>query len=198
MAETSKETILRALRGTKLEPVALPDLNQSWVRFDDPGKQFAEVLQAVGGRCVRAAGLPEVNEELGRLPAFQQARIIGSSVAGIDRVNFDVTAAADPHDVEKLDFFVAPGEFAVAENGAVWVTSAQTPHRVLFFIAQHLALVVPSSQLLHNLHEAYQRLRFDRPEFGLFISGPSKTADIEQSLVIGAHGARSLTVFLVG
>ncbi|MCL4203821.1 MAG: LUD domain-containing protein [Pirellulaceae bacterium] len=198
MAETSKETILSALRGTKLEAVALPDLNQSWVRFDDPGKQFAEVLQAVGGRCVRVAGLQEVNEELGRLPAFQQARIIGSSVAGIDRVNFDVTAAADPHDVEKLDFFVAPGEFAVAENGAVWVTSAQAPHRVLFFIAQHLALVVPASQLLHNLHEAYQRLRFDRPEFGLFISGPSKTADIEQSLVIGAHGARSLTVFLVG
>ena len=198
MAETSKETILRALRGTKLEPVDLPDLDQAWVRYDDPVKQFAEVLQAVGGRCVRAAGLQEVNEELGRLPAFQQARIIGSSVAGIDRVNFDVTAAVDPHDVEKLDFFVASGEFAVAENGAVWVTNAQTSHRVLFFIVQHLALVVPAGQLIHNLHEAYQRLRFDRPEFGLFISGPSKTADIEQSLVIGAHGPRSLTVFLVG
>jgi L-lactate dehydrogenase complex protein LldG len=96
-----------------------------------------------------------------------------------------------------LDFFVGAGQFAVAENGAVWVASGQTSHRVLFFIAQHLALIVPASELVHNMHEAYRRLRFDRPEFGLFISGPSKTADIEQSLVIGAHGARSHTVFLV-
>ncbi|MCU0983250.1 MAG: LUD domain-containing protein, partial [Pirellulaceae bacterium] len=70
-------------------------------------------------------------------------------------------------------------------------------HRVLFFIVQHLVLIVPADRVLHNLHEAYGQLRFDRPEFGLFISGPSKTADIEQSLVIGAHGARSLTVFLL-
>jgi L-lactate dehydrogenase complex protein LldG len=85
----------------------------------------------------------------------------------------------------------------VAENGAVWVPGAQVLHRVLFFIVQHLALIVPADRVLHNLHEAYGHLRFDRPEFGLFISGPSKTADIEQSLVIGAHGARSLTVFLL-
>ena len=42
------------------------------------------------------------------------------------------------------------------------------------------------------------RLRFEEPGFGLFISGPSKTADIELALVIGAHGARSTMVFLVG
>ena len=93
--------------------------------------------------------------------------------------------------------FVAPGEFAVAENAAVWVTDQSLRHRVLYFLSQHMALVVPANQLLHNMHEAYRRLSFDRPQFGLFISGPSKTADIEQSLVIGAHGPRSLTVFLM-
>ena len=59
-------------------------------------------------------------------------------------------------------------------------------------------LVVQADQIVHNLHEAYRRIAFDQPRFGVFISGPSKTADIEQSLVIGAHGARSLTVFVVG
>ena len=103
----------------------------------------------------------------------------------------------DPHALEDVDFFIAPGEFAVAENAAVWVTDQSLRHRVLYFLSQHMALVVPASQLIHNMHEAYRRLSFDRPQFGLFISGPSKTADIEQSLVIGAHGPRSLTVFLM-
>ena len=72
------------------------------------------------------------------------------------------------------------------------------PHRAIFFITQHLALVVPAEQMVHNLHEAYARISLGTSSLGVFISGPSKTADIEQSLVIGAHGPRSLTVFLVG
>ena len=69
-------------------------------------------------------------------------------------------------------------------------------HRAIYFIAQHLVLVVPREALLDHLHQAYERLSFAGAGYGLFISGPSKTADIEQSLVIGAHGARSLTVLL--
>jgi L-lactate dehydrogenase complex protein LldG len=85
----------------------------------------------------------------------------------------------------------------VAENGAVWVNDVAITHRVLYFLPQHLALVVPAAKLVHNLHDAYAQLPIGQTPFGSFISGPSKTADIEQALVIGAHGARSLTVFLV-
>ncbi|RMF38130.1 MAG: hypothetical protein D6753_16315, partial [Planctomycetota bacterium] len=70
-------------------------------------------------------------------------------------------------------------------------------HRVIFFITQYLVLVVPKDQIVHNMHQAYARIDAPRPGFGLFLSGPSKTADIEQSLVIGAHGCRQLQVFLV-
>jgi L-lactate dehydrogenase complex protein LldG len=59
-------------------------------------------------------------------------------------------------------------------------------------------LIVPADQIVHNMHQAYDRLQFNEPSYRLFISGPSKTADIEQSLVIGAQGPRSLVVFLVG
>jgi L-lactate dehydrogenase complex protein LldG len=48
------------------------------------------------------------------------------------------------------------------------------------------------------MHQAYERLQGREYNFGVFIAGPSKTADIEQSLVLGAHGARTMTVFLVG
>jgi L-lactate dehydrogenase complex protein LldG len=66
--------------------------------------------------------------------------------------------------------------------------------------------VVPAGEIVDHMHAAYDRLgvaglggsAFAQPMFGAFISGPSKTADIEQSLVIGAHGPRSLTVFLLG
>ncbi len=197
MAETSRDTILQSLRAARLESVELPELDPSWSQFADPKARFAQVLESVGGRCLSATDLPDANRQLAQLPEFQQARLIGSTVAGVDRVNFDVMGVSDPHELEPLDFFVAPGQFAVAENGAVWVSDAQVPHRALWFIVQHLALIVPADQIVHNLHQAYQRLRFDHAEFGLLIAGPSKTADIEQSLVIGAHGPRSLTVILL-
>ena len=110
----------------------------------------------------------------------------------------DLDSVDDPHQLEDVDLFVTRGEFGVAENAAVWATDVHTKHRVLYFLTQHLVLVLPAREIVDNMHQAYERLEFTQPRFGLFISGPSKTADIEQSLVIGAHGARSMTVFLVG
>jgi L-lactate dehydrogenase complex protein LldG len=197
MADNSRQAILDQLRRTTLEPVALPDLRGPWTTSDDPRRQFAEVLAAVGGRAITVGSLAEVNAELEKIPAYRNARQICSRVAGIARANVDLDAAGDPHDLEKVDFFIAPGEFGVAENAAVWVTDESIKHRVLYFLTQHLALVVPARELVSNMHEAYQRVKLGQRQFGLFLSGPSKTADIEQSLVIGAHGARSLTAFLV-
>ena len=91
-----------------------------------------------------------------------------------------------------------PGAFAVAENGAVWLPTAGLKHRGVFVVTEHLALAVPAGEIVNDLHEAYRRISFPGAGFGTFISGPSKTADIEQALVIGAHGARTCTVFLVG
>jgi L-lactate dehydrogenase complex protein LldG len=86
------------------------------------------------------------------------------------------------------------GEFGVAENGAIWLSEDALPHRVVPFICQHLVINV--SEIVPTMHAAYARLGEVKSGFGLFLAGPSKTADIEQSLVIGAHGARSLTVVI--
>ena len=86
----------------------------------------------------------------------------------------------------------------MAENGSVWVTDEVLRQRAVYFAVQHLALIVSKQDMVSNMHQAYEKIQFRKPYFGMFLAGPSKTADIEQSLVIGAHGARSLTVFLVG
>ena len=136
--------------------------------------------------------------ELEKSHAYSSAKKICSLVPGVPRANVDLEAVDDPHDLRDVDLFIAPGEFGVAENAAVWLTDQTAKHRVLYFLCQHLILVVPADQLVSNMHQAYDRLSFAEPGLGLFLCGPSKTADIEQALVIGAHGARSLTVFLMG
>jgi L-lactate dehydrogenase complex protein LldG len=198
MAASSKADILRTLRGTIVESVELPNLDQPWTTFEDRLGQFCTVLQAVGGQAVRAGDMDEVNRELEQLPAYAEAKKVCSLVDGIRKANVQLENATDPHQLEDVDFFVAAGRFGVAENAAVWLTDEGLRHRALYFLSQHLALVLPAAELVDNMHQAYQRLSFAEPGFGLFLSGPSKTADIEQSLVIGAHGARSHTVFLVG
>jgi L-lactate dehydrogenase complex protein LldG len=176
----------------------LPELGRGpWITFADPSAQFENVLSAVGGRCVRVATIDDVRRELADLPAYAAAKKVYSLCDGIASRGVDPHVIRDPHQLEDVDCAILPGDFAVAENAAAWVTDDGVPDRVIYFIAQHVALVLPAREIVHNMHEAYERLRFAGTGFGCFISGPSKTADIEQSLVIGAHGARSLTVFLL-
>jgi L-lactate dehydrogenase complex protein LldG len=105
--------------------------------------------------------------------------------------------SVDPHDLEDVDLAIIRGHFGVAENSAIWVTNELLGQRVVPFIAQHLAIVIKRSDLLANMHQAYDKIGGLQYEFGTFIAGPSKTADIEQSLVLGAHGPRSLIVFIL-
>lgn len=211
----SRSEILRLVRQQLVEAVEHPGQDGPWIRYDDPLAQFTEVLEGVGGRVVLATDLQDVRRQLDEIEPFVSAGQVVSSIADLSlnetgggdagaaaggsesRTVLDLEQIDDPHDLEQVDFAVVPGQFAVAENAAVWVATEVIHWRAVCFLSQHLALVMPRDHLVHSMHEAYQHLQFAGPGFGVFVSGPSKTADIEQSLVIGAHGARSLTVFFV-
>ena len=105
--------------------------------------------------------------------------------------------SADPHAFENVDLAILKGHFGVAENGAVWITDKLMGDRSIPFISQHLALVINKQDIVPTLQEAYERIGYDPYDYGTFIAGPSKTADIEQSLVLGAHGPKSMIVFLM-
>jgi L-lactate dehydrogenase complex protein LldG len=195
---SSKAKIIASIRKRLPESTPLPELTGPWIEFADREKQFTDVLSFVGGQTVVATGLEEVAHAVRRMPPMESAKQIVCTVPDLDLGNFDLASVDDPHDLAMVDVAILPGEFAVAENGAVWVTGKNVRHRAIYFLTQHLVLVVPRDQIIDNLHQAYERIGFEGAGYGLFISGPSKTADIEQSLVIGAHGPRSLTVVLAG
>jgi L-lactate dehydrogenase complex protein LldG len=203
---SSKDSILESLRRNRPGPSELPDVNHAWTTYDDPRAKFIEVLEAVGGKAITARNAADLNDQLRKLPQLSTAQKVASLVPGVGSPNVDVATVDSPHALADVDVAILHGKFAVAENAAVWVTDHNMSQRVLYFLCQHLILVVPVSAIVDHMHAAYARIAaasqngrppFAEPIFGDFISGPSKTADIEQSLVIGAHGPRSLTVCLL-
>jgi L-lactate dehydrogenase complex protein LldG len=197
---SAKTSILTAIRRNRPPSVERPTCAGEWISYPDRRQQFIDVLEAVGGQAFRGTR-DEVAQQLRALPIYANAQHVISLVASIGESNVDISAIDSPHALDNIDVAILPGEFAVAENAAIWVTDRGLPFRVLYFLCQHLVLVVHSRDFLNHMHEAYDRLEQSKPfadaAFGTFISGPSKTADIEQSLVIGAHGPRSLTVCIL-
>jgi L-lactate dehydrogenase complex protein LldG len=108
-----------------------------------------------------------------------------------------LSTTVDPHTFQDVELAVIQAHFSVAENGAVWLTEELMGQRILPYICQHLAVVIRAESIVPTLHEAYERIGSSDYGFGGFIGGPSKTADIEQALVLGAHGPLSMTAFVL-
>ena len=190
----ARDEILRALRAARVPELPRPDAGAvAGIRYDDVRDRFAKAVVENGGRCALVLE-GTVAAALRQIPGYPEARKIASLIPEIG--NIDLTAVKDPHELEDVDFCVLPAELGVAENGACWITDHGHANRAVCFLAQHLVIVVKASTLVHNLHDAYLRLELPRRGFSMWLAGPSKTADIEQSLVIGAHGARSCTVLV--
>jgi L-lactate dehydrogenase complex protein LldG len=102
-----------------------------------------------------------------------------------------------PAELARLSKLYLNGGVAVAENGSIWVDDQLMKVRLLPFICEQLVIVIRKENIVATMHHAYARLGKIDTGFGVFIAGPSKTADIEQSLVIGAHGAKGLCVYIV-
>lgn len=111
---------------------------------------------------------------------------------------FDADAMEDARELDGIDAAVVGGVLGVAENGAVWLPQ-RARHKALYFAVESLVILLPRDAVVATMQDAVEDPRFDRDfGFGCFMSGPSKTADIEQALVIGAHGPMSVTVVLTG
>lgn len=190
----SRNSILDRIRRNRPEGLApLPE----HISFARPQAEllsrFAELLRSIGGDMVEVPSLSELPAVLEQ--RFGATAAVLSYVPGLLLGDPEALSATDPHAFASIDLAVLPACFGVAENGAVWLREEDFGgHRALPFLTQHLVVTLKKTALVATMHEAYARSETVGTGFGMFLAGPSKTADIEQALVIGAHGARSLTV----
>lgn len=194
---SSREKILQAIYINKPALTELPviDIKIPVVSAADLVLQFSKTLEGIGGKAIQVSDINTVREEI------EQARARGEYVVNtlpyLGEVNNEINTHMNAGSLEKVYKTYIEATLGVAENGSVWLYESQMKNRLLPFINQHLVICLDANRIVANMHEAYQQIEISKEGYGLFLAGPSKTADIEQSLVIGAHGARSLVVYLV-
>ena len=190
----AREAILQAVRAARPPVVERPEPLWPVARSSSQlsARDAFVAAATVAGAAVVACPRTDVPRVL--------AGVIGespSTLSYVDGVSSTVAATSDPHALDALDVVVCASTLAVAENGAVWLATSDATQRAALFLAARVAIVVAEEHLVADLHQAYERIDVRQHTFGAFIAGPSKTADIEQSLVIGAHGPKELTLVLV-
>ena len=170
---SAREEILSAIRAAAVPSASVPSAPATDALLAPSShilmEQFLRALTQVGGR-----GL-----------VLERSQSLDDAIA---QVRTDLGTASG-------SLLVLHGLFAVAENGAVYVDEADLNARTDVVLPEHLVIVVPAGAVVANLHEAMPLIP-RHSACGWFLSGPSKTADIEQALVVGAQGSRTVHVIL--
>ncbi len=192
---SSKEDILKKYKATVREQFDMPDLSDiKAITYPDPLLQFMNMTKSVGGNAIEVEKGRDINALIREL--HPDAKEIASNLPEITIATRNPDDVGRARDLNGTDVGIIRGEFGVAENACIWIPQAMKEKAVMF-ISENLIILLPKSQIVNNMHEAYQRINFNDYGYGTFISGPSKTADIAQVLVMGAQAARSATVLLL-
>jgi L-lactate dehydrogenase complex protein LldG len=195
-SSSARDAILAAVREARPPAVARPDSRplssrDAVVVGPSPIDTFAAAAIAAGAEVTicRKADVARVVDT-----PLDGARSVLSFVDGI--TSRDVPAG-DVRSLAALDALVCDTRLGVAENGAVWFATSDERFRAALFLAERVVVVVDEGDIVADLHAAYERLDIRAEPYGVLVAGPSKTADIEQALVIGAHGPKALTLVVV-
>lgn len=194
---SSKEDILKKYKANVREKFDMPDLSDiKAITYPEPLVQFVKMTEMVGGQVIEVDPGRDINVLIREL--FPDAKEIASNLPEITIATRNPDTVGRARDLNGTDVGVIRGKFGVAENACIWIPQTMK-EKAVCFISENLIILLPKSQIVNNMHEAYKRIEFDKEYngYGTFISGPSKTADIAQVLVMGAQAARSATILLM-
>ena len=194
---SNKDDILKKYRANIREKYDMPDLSDiKAIQYPDPLVQFIKMTESVGGHVIEVKEGQDINELVKEM--YPDAKEIASNLPEVTIATRNPDTVGRARDLNGTDVGIIRGLFGVAENACVWIPQTMK-EKAVCFISENLVILLPKRQIVHNMHEAYKRIKFDETYdgYGTFISGPSKTADIAQVLVMGAQAARSATILLL-
>lgn len=192
---SNKEDILSNFRKNIIKKYDMPRLDDiKGITYPDPLVQFISMTENVGGKVVELKKDQDINQLIKEL--YPDAKEIASNLPEVTIATRNPDTIGSPQALNGTDVGVIKGMFGVAENACVWIPQTMV-EKAVCFISENLVILLDRKEIVNNMHEAYKRIQFNDYGYGTFISGPSKTADIAQVLVMGAQAARSATVVLV-
>ncbi|MBR0524063.1 MAG: LUD domain-containing protein [Prevotella sp.] len=194
---SNKDDILKKYRANVREKFDMPDLSDiKAITYPDPLVQYITMTESVGGHVIEVKEGQDINQLIKDL--YPDAKEFASNLPEITIATRNPDEVGRARDLNGTDVGIIRGKFGVAENACVWIPQTMK-EKAICFISENLVILLPKSQIVNNMHEAYKRIEFDKTYdgYGTFISGPSKTADIAQVLVMGAQAARSATILLL-
>lgn len=176
------------------EQYDMPNLDAlQGVTYTDPVAQFISMSNTVGAKVAELKKDADINGLIKRL--YPEAKVFASNMAEITIATLNPDTVGTAQELNGTDVGIVRGELGVAENGCVWIPQTMK-ERAVCFISEYLVIVLSRRAIVSNMHQAYARINMTDYGYGTFISGPSKTADIAQALVMGAQAARGVTVIL--
>ena len=191
---SSREFILNRIKQNTKKKNPMPHLGKiNPIVFENRVEMFCNTIEMVGGKYHLLSEGESVDDVIKTI--FPEANKIASTLADVKSANINPDQYDLPVELNGIDVAIVNGAYGVAENAAIWLPK-DVKHKALYFISEALVIVIDRNKLVDTMHDAYREFENEKFDFGIFISGPSKTADIEQALVFGAHGARELLVIL--
>ncbi len=198
----------------EVEGIPTPESFRAWLpavgtKLEEQIELFAQNSAQLKTEFVRCANLAEAARHVAALAqehgwthlATHQNELTIPLVERLPQPVLLTDSAYDVWDLERCDAAVSGCDALVAQTGSVLVTSVSAGGRALSVLPPHHIVIARQSQVVADLATALRgaKERYDKnwPSFLSFITGPSRTGDIERILVLGAHGPKKLTVLLV-
>lgn len=206
---TSREKVLKSVRNAGIVQAECPyndiDFTSSVFKKNSESLDvaFAEAFTNIAGKFVYCESLEDFYQNFKALYFELNWNKLYCFEDKIKQMLLDcgILFFEDKNSITKAEQGITSCEYLISRLGSIMVSSAQAGGRRMFVYPDIHIVVAYTSQLVEDLSDALnaitEKYGKDLPSLVSVISGPSRTADIEKTLVMGAHGPRELYVFLI-